>query len=379
VGGQGYGDGPVSLTGFDAGHPLFAGLAGASPIADDGYWSALDSYVGPYLARLAVGGDTRGVAAAYDFRSADGLHLLLSAGAASDYIGPGYGWTADGERLFLNAVEWARTVEQTVPAAPALATSSDTLTRAASAALSGTAEFRSTVTVPGAGQASPARDGSFALEAPLVEGPNTFTATARNFAGESPPSAPVTITRDTTAPALAWAPADRTGFFHRELVVNGTATDAHAGVAQVSVNGAQASVTPEGRFAADVDLAEGVNTLTVDASDGLGNAVTETRRVRYFRYTTSWKVKDKDEVTADLFVRDTRDRPVQVDSAVFQLLDADGDVVASEPARRIGAFYRAELGPAPAGGYSVRALLVEAGYAVTESGPAFARVRSASG
>ena len=95
----------------------------ASPLAPDSHYSWLESYVGPYLARIAVGehGDL-GVSVAYDWRSAEGLHLLLSAGAVSDFVGPGYGWTADGMKLMLNAIAWARDAEQQVPAAPTLAT-----------------------------------------------------------------------------------------------------------------------------------------------------------------------------------------------------------------------------------------------------------------
>src|SRR5690606_18960520 len=45
VGGQGYRDGAVGLTGFDAGHPLFAGMTDAAHIvADDGYYSWLSAH-----------------------------------------------------------------------------------------------------------------------------------------------------------------------------------------------------------------------------------------------------------------------------------------------------------------------------------------------
>ncbi|HEX6130965.1 MAG TPA: carboxypeptidase regulatory-like domain-containing protein, partial [Actinomycetota bacterium] len=83
IGGHGYRDGAVTLTGFDAAHPLFDGLAAPlAPLAPDSHYSWLERYVGPYLARIAVEehGDL-GVSVAYDWRSAEGLHLLLSAGA----------------------------------------------------------------------------------------------------------------------------------------------------------------------------------------------------------------------------------------------------------------------------------------------------------
>ncbi len=205
IGGQGFREGAVTLTGFDGAHPLFAGLtAPAAPLAPDSYYSFLDRYVGPYLARSRVagrGGDL-GTSIAYDFRSADSLHLLLSAGAASDFIGPGYGWTVEGERLFLNAISWVRDVEQPAPPAPALATTSPALVTSGPISVTGTAEFRSTVSIRRGGvevaTAEPARDGAFAVSGlALVEGPNVFTAVARNYGGDSPASAAVTVTLDT--------------------------------------------------------------------------------------------------------------------------------------------------------------------------------------
>ena len=129
LGPQGYREGSVSLAELDAAHPLFDGVGvGAEPVARDGYFSALERYVGPYLASLAV--EARGPvgpSVAYDFRSAESVHLLLSTGAASSLIGPGYGWTAAGERLFLNAVDWAREVEQVRPPAPVLDAPGETM------------------------------------------------------------------------------------------------------------------------------------------------------------------------------------------------------------------------------------------------------------
>ena len=382
IGGQGYGDGAVTLTGFDGAHPLFAGLtAPAAPLAPDSQYSWLDSYVGPYLARLAVEepGDL-GVSVAYDYRSAEGLHLLLSAGAVSDFVGPGYGWTAAGERLFLNAVSWAREAEQAAPAAPTLATGAAPVVPASPIELTGTAEFRSTVTLlrDGApvGTAEPARDGSFAVEAALVEGPNVFTAVARNYGGDSPASAPVTVTLDTTGPALSWTPADGTGFFDPSLVVGGTVTDAHAGVAEVLVNGSAASLTPDGTFAADVDLVEGENTLVVTARDRVGNETTETRTVAYFDYGTAWQVtgeKGRGSLIAFLRLTDPAGRSLQVDSVTAELVDEEGAVQVSRAMVLEDERYKAELGKPPAGTYTLRGIVVVDGFTVRTTGPTFVR------
>jgi hypothetical protein len=124
VGGHGYGDGTVGIAGFDDAHPLFAGIEDPSALlAEDGYYSALDHYVGPYLADLVVEDVAEtGVSVAYDFRSVESVHLLLSASAVNGLIGPGYGWNAGAERLMLNAIDWAKTVEQVAPATPTLET-----------------------------------------------------------------------------------------------------------------------------------------------------------------------------------------------------------------------------------------------------------------
>ena len=253
----------MTLTGFDVAHPLFAGLgAPAQPIAPDGYWSALERYVGPYLAELLVEKqDAPGLAAAYEFRSADSVHLLLSTGAVTGLIGPGYGWTADGERLFLNAIEWAREVEQAAPAAPELDTDADPVVMASPVTLTGQKEFRSSVRLLRDGEqvatAEPARDGSFSVDVGLHEGSNSFTAVASNYAGGSPPSAPVTVVLDTTGPTLTCTPADHDGFFAPTATLRGTVQDANAGVAELRLNGVPVTVAADGSFSTDAALAEG--------------------------------------------------------------------------------------------------------------------------
>ena len=343
IGGQGYRDGAVTLTGFDGAHPLFAGLtAPATPLTPDSHYSFLERYVGPYLARLAVagrGGDL-GASVAYDFRSAESLHLLLSAGAVSDFVGPGYGWTAEGEKLFLNAVAWAREAEQAAPPAPTLATTAAAVVASGPISVTGTAEFRSTVTILRGGTpvatAEPARDGTFTVSGlALVEGPNVFTAVARNYGGESPASAPVTVTLDTTGPSSPGHPPTTPGSSTRRSS-SAARSDAHAGVASVTVNGAAASLTPDGAFAADVDLVEGENTLTVVARDRVGNETTETRRVRYFAYDTAWQVAGANgngTLNAFLRITDAAGGSVQVSSVLAELVAADGSVAVAEAMR----------------------------------------------
>jgi glucodextranase-like protein/Big-like domain-containing protein len=316
---------------------------------------------------------------AYDFRSAESVHVLLSAGAASDYIGPGYGWTAAGEQLFLNALAWAREVEQMAPSAPTL-DSDDELVAQSPATLTGTAEFRSTVTIlrngEPVGEAEPDRDGSFSAEVELIEGSNVFTATAANYAGSSPASEPVTVTLDTTGPLVTWTPTDRAGFFEARLVVSGTATDPGAGVGEVLVNGAGASLTADGNFAAEVQLAEGENEINLVARDRLGNETSETRRVAFFRYSAAWSVvgeKGKGILTAFLDLKNAAGTPIRVDSAVAELVRVDGTVQVSEAMRYEDGRYKAKLGDPPAGTYALRGILVVSGWNVRLTGPTVIR------
>jgi hypothetical protein len=331
---------------------------------------------------VAERGGELGVGIAYDFRSAGSVHLLLSVGGVSDFIGPGYGWTETGERLFLNAIAWAVDVEQAAPPAPTLGTAADPVVPASPVTLTGTAEFRAAVRILRNGtplaEVKPERDGTFSVDVELVEGPNAFTAVATNYAGDSPASAAVTVTLDTTPPAATWAPADRSGFFESAIVVSGSATDVHAGVAEVLVNGAPASLTADGNFAADVTLVPGPNEVVLTLRDRVGNELSETRRVAHFPYTTTWKVageSGRGNLTVSLDVTDPAGAAVQVDSARAELVREDGGVeVAADMAYDDGR-YHASLGKPPVGSYRLRGLLVVEGWNVRLSGPVVVRAR----
>ncbi|SEF15403.1 carboxypeptidase regulatory-like domain-containing protein [Jiangella alba] len=196
VGAHGYGDGPVTITGFDPAHDLFAGLSDpATLITDGGYYSALASYAGRPLASLASPVD--GIAAGYDWRTARSVEVVLSASAVTGAVGPGLGWTDDGERLLLNAVDWARDATLTAPGAPSLTAPAVTVTGTVEA--SGAADWPSTVTVLAGGEpvatAVTAVDGSWHAAVPVAVGPNELTAVAANAAGESAASAPAAVER----------------------------------------------------------------------------------------------------------------------------------------------------------------------------------------
>ena len=151
----------------------------------------------------------------------------------------------------------------------------------------------------------------------------------------------------------------------------------------MTVNGAPASLTPDGAFAADVDLAEGENTLTVVARDRVGNERTETRTVRYFAYETAWQVPGANgsgTLNAFLQITDAAGRSVQVASVLAELVAADGTVAASEAMRwePKDERYHASLGKPADGRYTLRAKGVVEGWNVAVAGPAVVRGRVAA-
>jgi hypothetical protein len=142
------------------------------------------------------------------------------------------------------------------------------------------------------------------------------------------------------------------------------------------VNGTAASLTPDGAFAADVDLVEGENTIVVTARDRVGNETTETRTVAYFDYGTAWQVtgeKGRGTVNALLRLTDSAGRSLQVDSVTAELVDEDGVVQVSQAMVLEDERYKAELGKPPAGTYTLRAIVVVDGFTVRTTGPTFIR------
>jgi hypothetical protein len=144
----------------------------------------------------------------------------------------------------------------------------------------------------------------------------------------------------------------------------------------VRVNGEVASLTADGAFAADVDLVEGENTLTVVARDRVGNETTETRKVAYFAYTLDWQVageKGRGELQAILRIRDAAGRAVEVDSVTAELVDDDGEVVATRSMTFEDGKYVAGMGRPAAGTYTLRGVIVENGFTVRAAGPEVVR------
>ncbi|MCP2328366.1 subtilisin family serine protease [Hamadaea flava] len=202
VTGQGYGEGAVTLAGFDRGHPLFAGLADpAELIVAGGYYSIAGGYAGKPLAELSVrrpdGSVVRGLGVGFDWRTTGSVEVVLSASAVTEAVGPDLGWTEAGRRLLLNAVSWTRTVSMPRPAPPVVSAPAVTLDD--SITVSGTADWPSTVHLRigtrDVATTLTAQDGTWTAKVPLSLGRNVLTATATNAAGTSAATTPVVIQR----------------------------------------------------------------------------------------------------------------------------------------------------------------------------------------
>lgn len=157
----------------------------------------------------------------------------------------------------------------------AVATPTDgTLTQNPSVIVSGTTDPGAAVTVDGA-SVSVGADGSFSRSFTLADGAHTFTVVARNAAGLTQTETR-TVTIDTSAPALTVStPSSGTLTNNPAVQVGGTA---EAG-ATVHVNGVNAAVSSAGEFSVSIPLQEGLNTITVTATDQVGNSASTTVEV----------------------------------------------------------------------------------------------------
>src|SRR5690606_27591551 len=115
---HGYNEGAVTIHGI-ADHPLFKDLPESFTIHSEGSpYSTFKNYPGVAVGTLETGEGLKGTGIAYQYRSANSIHLLLSSFAVTNIVGPDHGWTEEGEKLFLNAIDFAMEVEQTEPMTP---------------------------------------------------------------------------------------------------------------------------------------------------------------------------------------------------------------------------------------------------------------------
>src|SRR6266516_424050 len=167
---------------------------------------------------------------------------------------------------------------------PALAVTAPTdglITKQTPVTVSGTVTDATPVTVDVNGVPLPVDGaGVFTGQAPLAEGANPLTVTARDAATNTATVARI-VTLDTQAPVIVVTqPADGDIINAASVTTTGTVTDATAST--LTVNGNPAPLGGGGAFSVEVPLAPNANTITYSATDAAGNnatkSITVTRR-----------------------------------------------------------------------------------------------------
>ncbi len=119
--------------------------------------------------------------------------------------------------------------------------------------------------------------GGFAAPVVLAEGENPVAIELRDAAGNETASI-LRIVRDSRAPVITVsAPTDGTVTEADRVEVAGRVEDATP--VAVTVNGTPVTLGADGSFRLDLPLSVGVNVITVQATDALGNAAAATRTV----------------------------------------------------------------------------------------------------
>lgn len=147
------------------------------------------------------------------------------------------------------------------------------VTRDTSILVAGTVEDQTAVAVMVNDQAAEISGGHWSATVPLSsEGANEVTISALDAAGLRTDSTR-TVVRDTHAPTLIVSnPAD--GLVTKDAVITVAGTAADDNGVLVSLSGVPLTVGSGGTFSGTQELVEGVNFLTVTATDGAGNTVT---------------------------------------------------------------------------------------------------------
>jgi subtilisin family serine protease len=111
----------------------------------------------------------------------------------------------------------------------------------------------------------------------LDEGSNTITAQATDTAGNTK-IASIAVTRDTTAPVITiTSPIDGSTTLSSTATVEGSVNDTNA---TVTINNTPVTLI-NGSFSKAISLTLGANTISISASDSLGNTSTRTTTVNY--------------------------------------------------------------------------------------------------
>lgn len=244
-------------------------------------YSTFTGYEGRTLAHLVVNDEDQGAMMAYEFRSKNHMHLLLSSFLVNNIIGPERGWTEDGKQLFVNAVEWARDGVQELPKMPEW-TVEDVVYSSGSIELTGISEYPTEISVLSDGNevssANTQPDGTFTVDvSSLEDGVYDLTLQASNFAGTVTSDKVIQLVVDTNAPEVnVNYPTDNLVTNQEVILVEGTATDDYFD--QLIINDENVEVVDDS-FSHSMLLTEGDNTIKITATDLAGNVTTIERTV----------------------------------------------------------------------------------------------------
>ncbi len=188
-----------------------------------------------------------------------------------------YAWAKDAAGNV--SASRSATVTVTLPVATAPTLSVSTLadgsyTNLATLNVSGTAtdaDGIQSVTVNGQAVTVNA-DGTFSTALTLVAGSNTITVLATDATGTASTDTR-SVTYDPTAPVVTVsAPADNSTTTQSFITVSGTVNETSTVFVKVNTDAPQAAAVSGNDFSATVYLADGVNTVEIDATDLAGNS-----------------------------------------------------------------------------------------------------------
>ena len=176
------------------------------------------------------------------------------------------------------ATRTVNVVDTTAPVAPVI-TLQTTLTNENTITITGTTVEGSTVTLTQNNIAlTPtiitSSDGTWSVDVTLIQGANTFTATATDQAGNiSDVSNSVTVTLDNTAPVAPVITLQTTLTNENTITITGTTVEGSTVTLTQNDNVLTSTVTidSDGTWSVDVTLIQGANTFTATATDQAGN------------------------------------------------------------------------------------------------------------
>jgi YD repeat-containing protein len=170
-------------------------------------------------------------------------------------------------------------VDHTPPQLTISSPANGTITNTSSITVSGTVTDQSAVTLTINNVAVQINaNGTFSGQVNLTEGSNTITVVAKD-ANNNQTVGTRTVIRDSTPPTLTVSqPSNGSITNQSSVTVSGTVSDANA--ITLKINGTVVTVNAQGAFSSSVPLNEGLNTITVLATDAAGNATSVTRTVR---------------------------------------------------------------------------------------------------